>query len=504
MDYDFVKKIIKERFSLGDGFSSFEKNLEIIVPEYSFLEVEERSIYKISKDLYPYIDDGYKVLSAIKSFVRNFNITFEDYSNNKILYKGNTVKIFKLAVDYYSEDLREAFGSLCISEREVCYRLCEKISYINNIKYNELFHLINKLYKPSEIKIIKESFLFEEKNNFEKFSSFLLKKIFEKIGCFKINYSKDLYFVISRNFNDYFLCSSGEGWTSCLNPESSSGFWSSLPFLTSDRNRCLCFISNLETKEYLGVKSFRMFKRGWGELDANNIINTGMFYPAKEYLEDTFFKKMNLEGKMKNISNDFFSKYPLDIFYNKYNSFDFLYQDDTHFYISDDQIFLKKGIRNHSILIKDFGIRDYHLCSYKNGLKNLICDNQEISDFPGVHFCEECYGLVDENSKISYNLIDGKAKKTCKQCFRKYVGKGLIRCSHCKTILNSAFHFGNSNAKGSIILCSTCYACERCGELFVLKDDIYLCEKCKIKKFRVNEDDYEDDYEDERENEEYE
>ena len=110
MDYEIVKKIIKERFSLGaEGYSNFEKNLETTVPEYNFTDENKRKIYKIDPSLYRYIDDGYNILLNLRSFASEHTISFSDYSSNKININGNSIKIFKAASDYYHSKIKRSF-----------------------------------------------------------------------------------------------------------------------------------------------------------------------------------------------------------------------------------------------------------------------------------------------------------------------------------------------------------------------------------------------------------
>lgn len=499
MDYEIVKKIIKERFSLGeDGYKEFEKNLESNgnMKEFSFLNEDGRKFYKIEKNLYPFIDDGYKILSSLSSFVSEYRISFEDYADNKVSIKGNKIKIFKLASDYYSKMMSSIFASLAIPdvEERIDMRFVERVASDTGSSYYELYSLLGRIYKSSEIKFFREEYHNSGEKTIEGITEFLLKKIFEKIGCYKINTEKDLYFVISRNFNDFFLCSNGEGWTSCLNPESSSGFWSSLPFLVSDPNRCLCIISDLSEKEYLGIKSIRMFKRGWGELDTNDKINTGIFYPAKEYLDSSFFGNIGIPF-MKTISSSFVSKYPLNLFYNTYDTFDFLYQDDTRFYNSreeflsehrDESVSLKRGNKNHTILVNKRGARDYHMCSYKSGLKNLIEENKEIGDFPGLRFCSTCRNTLDEEGKIEYNLLNGNKVISCSKCLLKNVMNNLVDCPVCgKRISGSNFHLvrGQEGSKYLSVNCSECVSCDRCSKTISAKDakkhkHHTLCREC--------------------------
>lgn len=495
LDYTIVKKIIKERFSLGDeGFSMFEKNLNNSVQEYSFLKEDNRASFKIDKSLHPFLDDGYKLLCGLKTFVRKYSISFDNYSENKVLVGSNSIKIFKVALEFYTKILSNFFEYVGIPESEVSFDLVENISSERENEYVEIFKIISKYYKPSEKKEMKEKFNSENDKTFESLTFFVLTKVFEKIGCYKLNFSKDLFFVISTNFNDFFLCSNGEGWTSCLNPESPSGFWSSLPFLTADKNRCLCFISDLSEKEYLGIKSLRMFKRGWGELDRNKIINTGIFYPAKEYLEDSFFEKMDLSHKIRSISSSFYSRYPIDLFFNKYSVFDFLYQDDTKFTSEENRLFLRRGSKNHTIILQNGGSRDYHMCSYKEGLTKLIEENKEISSFPGIRFCEECFSVVDNNKKISYTLIDGTEKKTCFNCLIKYIEAEKVLCNCCKETLGKIFNVKDSRTEyeKQIISCPSCTICGVCGKHFSIKEakecrGEFICNECFSTKSKNEE-----------------
>lgn len=491
MDYEIVKKIIKERFSLGEeGYSNFVKNIEHNVPEYSFTNENKRKIYKIDPSLYHYVDDGFKILNGLSSFISEHNVTFSEYSANKIALKGNSIKIFKAASDFYLRRLKKSWERVGLREEVEGLHFIERVCSDTDCSFMEIFRLINKLYKPSEIKAFRETFNNLENKTLEEATSFLMLKIFEKIGCYKINIEKELYFVISTNFNDFFMCSSEEGWTSCLNPESSSGFWSALPFLAGDPNRCLCIISDLSEKEYLGVKSIRMFKRGWGELDRTGVICTGMFYPAKEYIDDTFYSLMSIEEKIRNISSiSYSSRYPLSIFYNEYGVFDFLYQDDTCFDFSSEEIaFLRRGHKNHTIIVRGKGTRDYHMCSYKEGLKKLIEEGKTIGEFPGLRFCSQCHDMLDEEEKIIYNLVDGKEIISCKSCFMRLNSNTKIICSSCGAEVNkgvtkiSKGRLGENKHRS--VICNECHECAKCssiiprGEEKVFSGSI-VCSRCK-------------------------
>lgn len=488
MDYECVKKIIKERFALGDGgFTSFVENLELKVPEYSFLGDDGRKKYKISKELYPFVDDGFSILAGLASFTSAHNIGFDEYTNNKVLIKGNNVKLFKAATDFYSKPCSSVWSRLAGNSKINDISFAERVMIDASSEAAEPFRLMNKLYKPSEIKAFREVFQNQPKDA-EETISFVLQKIFEKIGCYKVNTSNDLYFVLSRNFNDFFLCSSGEGWTSCLNPESPSGFWSALPFLVADPNRCMCIISDLSEKEYLGVKSIRMFKRGWGELDRNGVINTGMFYPAKEYISNSFFDQMNMEEKIVKMGGSFNSKYPINFFYNEYGVFDFLYQDDTFFNFVDEEIaYLRKGSKNHTIVLKGRGTRDYHMCSYKHGLTKLIEENKTIKEFPGIRFCPTCLQELDEEGKILYTLSDGREITSCRSCISKLSIKTKIKCPCCGEVVEKGLakvsRIQKDDARVRALTCHNCIECARCSKVFGREEIVdygsnKVCKKC--------------------------
>ena len=487
MNYEVVKSLIKNNFSLGNGYDDFERLLEKNVKEFSFLDENKRKIYPISKEVYPFIDDGYNLLLNLDSFIKKYNIDFNAYSEGKVKVGANEIKLFKAAVHHYSSEIKKNMIVVGTSDSRLDYGFTERVISAANGCSIELYSLIRKLYKPSEIRDIAMK-IDEVGRGVDTVVTTLVTKVFEKIGSYKINTSKDLFFVVSKNFNDFFLCSNGESWTSCLNPESASGFWSSIPFLIGDPNRCLCFISDLSEKEYLGVKSLKMLKRSWGLLDRQGKINTGIYYPAKEYINEGFYNNLKIDETFQNLKNSFMSKYSLDLFYNKYKTFDFLYQDDTYFdfYDSYEEVKLCRGTKNHTIIVKENGTRDYHMTSFKEGLKSLIEMDKELYDFPGLHFCKDCGDLVDENGKISYTLVDGTKKKACSKCFKKDLSLRLVICSVCGEVIeNSQYHSEHIKDDERSIVCSHCYRCASCGRVISEKKDevreykVYkLCVSC--------------------------
>ena len=76
---------------------------------------------------------------------------------------------------------------------------------------------------------------------------------------------KELQIVLSLNFADWFLCSTAESWTSCLDLKSShqSAFWASLPGLIIDKNRALVYITDGTKKEFCGITTDKFITRSW-------------------------------------------------------------------------------------------------------------------------------------------------------------------------------------------------------------------------------------------------
>jgi hypothetical protein len=129
--------------------------------------------------------------------------------------------------------------------------------------------------------------------------------------------------VISLNFADWFLCSTSESWSSCLNLESDCGYWMGIPGLIGDPNRSLVYITDGKKKNYQGIITDRFISRFWmftGRSGKKEIFFPGFGYPndhsnmneelKKRFPNETFMlKQTNGEIKSRFYVENLFQKF---------------------------------------------------------------------------------------------------------------------------------------------------------------------------------------------------
>jgi hypothetical protein len=339
-----LKELIKKYFFFDERFYLWEKLIEGDSKEFDFIDsIDKRKFYEIKKEDYEFIDEGYSLVKSFHSFFdEKGEITYNDYKENKI----GGVSIFKELLNFYYPFLEERIGE---NARATYYYIED--SAISRTPYNDLFLLMNKCYLPSERRNFDQEIAMNDGLNAEDLTRAIIQKIFNKIGSYKLpKNAENLSFVISRNFNDFFLCSCGNSWTSCLSPYSKSGLWSSLPFSMIDKNRAICYITDGRKKSYREIESYNMIKRSWGMLDYSGVLRMEKSYPSKEFFNERLFESLGIYGLVSNISENYYSKYPIPFLFNKYEIFDFIYQDHTQLCFGTDGIYMKYGEHRHELV----------------------------------------------------------------------------------------------------------------------------------------------------------
>jgi hypothetical protein len=294
-------------------------------------------------------------------------------------------------------------------------------------------------------------------NKPRKLFSFLLKehtitqKEVEKISAWTLP-NKDLYFVISKNYNDFIMCSTkNSSWSSCCDITKGDYAISVLGSIF-DPSRAIFYISDLAEKEYLGIRSFNMYFRTWIFINSNGSINCSLLYPSK--CDNLFIPKEIFGLEIKDIDRKFLSKYPINIFFNKHNISFVPYLDDLNIVkkgkqiylrydpepniwvlektltsvkrIQFDDVILKKNYLTNSSISDDLFFQKCDFCG---------CKNNHIHTFNGKNYCHNCYDNTlftceNCNSKVRGDKI-GKTiddKILCNKCLKEYSYKKCISC----------------------------------------------------------------------------
>ncbi len=306
-----LNKIVEKHFNLVDQSQSLFKYRVLydpnIAPEYKAIigdAPDLRKRFKIKTMSLEPLDRGWGIFArSFNTFAREYQVTYEDFSNGKILIGKNSVKLFKatynfykthlsdfkhtlqerISNDFYDEinhkildfvknllgknDRREssfafAFSTIqnelavnftYISTKEENTRKLNGVSFSVQHLYGEIY---NKLTLPlKDVLGSKEIELFLKQT---------IKEIFEKIGAYTPP-KKDMELVISCNPADMFMASTKEKWTSCINVDSDyeEMFWTGLPGAIVDKNRAIAYITDGVKKNYQGIEIDRFIVRSW-------------------------------------------------------------------------------------------------------------------------------------------------------------------------------------------------------------------------------------------------
>jgi len=379
----------------------------------------------------------------------------------------------------------------------------EETTRVNKVRNKEMVGNLNGvnayLYQNTSIllspdaddKAIKEAL-------FDKVDRDITEK-FEIIGAKSLPKNKQLEIVFSINFADWFLCSTSENWTSCLNLDSHSpsSHYQGLPGLLGDPNRMMVYITDGSVKAYDNIRSEKMFSRAWVLLDKDSIFNIIKFYPL-ELLGPKDLDEIahDIGFKFKFMGEDFVSKNSITPVYFSYPRNDklkfssFIFQDKTTFKQIKDKFHLVWSPSNsYYTIVKDNNtskskIKNTSLFHYDGGTRNLIRAGIKITSYfkmLGDIFavCTVCGIDINETSSRAFSHDD---KRYCRHCYEKM----FSRCSIC------GINFLSEEAKeiDGKTICPSCHerfstSCHICGKntikrytVYEGKETVHLCEGC--------------------------
>lgn len=290
--------------------------------------------------------------------------------------------------------------------------------------------------------------------------------------------------VISFNFADWFLCSTSENWTSCMNLESEheGSYWASIPGFVVDQNRCLVYIVNGKKKEYLGITTDSFLARTWGLLDKNDILNLIRFYPVHINDEGICKHIENTTGiKTKHLEEGFKSKYSFDLLRFETGDSCYGYIDCARLVKKDGKFRISYGDGGFNYYNKDNKYINSDLFCYEYGFKELVKRNDKIGNYlpeNDVYYCDECGDSTED-------VVETDDGMYCQQCYNEIYD----RCSDCDSEI---FSEDSISTAYDTTICSNCYeqdyfTCDKCGEVYNNEDmkkiksdsDGMYCNKCK-------------------------
>lgn len=329
-------KIVKENWGLTkDGYKLFNHRLlydRQIAKEYKDIigdafDLRKRfPLTEDSKAFYDFLeswDTGFRIFNFVfKHFKDFYNISYENFYNNKFIRDKNEVRIFKGIRDYYKELVKPTYDkekegfffdkfdtNKCQSLFEVsslivtfvCYVCFENDDILS--KANDFFSLgcetkrfvSQSASEKRSIKVKNGSVfldIFREGNGTYEIKT--LEKLFEIIdfvvtitsefiGTYKVPKRDKLEFVVSLNPVDWLLCSTEESWSSCLNIKSGYLYWVGLPSLIGDKNRALVYLTDGNKKYFNGMVVDKLLSRSWVLLAREKKTNRLLLDFAREY-----------------------------------------------------------------------------------------------------------------------------------------------------------------------------------------------------------------------------
>ncbi len=430
-NFELINDIVRDYFSIrGSSYEKFkniilnpEVRKEYIAPEFrGIIGEDHRAHYTLPNEKKIEFDDGWRMFQNIfYEFFHEFNMGYQNYLSNKIKINGQEVKLFKFLRKWYDE--------------------------------KDEYHRNTILQKARENSITSWGSSYEE----------AFKRATEKIGASKLP-DKDLQITLSFNYADWFMCSTAENWSSCLNLQSDyeACFWSGLPGLIVDPNRVLLYITDGKTKSYRGITTKRFINRTWGMISENDEIVPIRHYPQEFLSDEDFANLFPFNVSKENMENySFVSKYPLKgILYNKFDESIYIYQDFTAFSKNPNgDIYIESGPSGFH-KVNDIGLFDEDTrYDYTEGLDGLIDSNSELIDHEdnGI-MCSSCGDRCHEDDM----LFGADEQMYCENCY----SDTFCNCDVCgDSIFLDDAHFTNDGCYCEEHFSDRYSYCEDCGEV---------------------------------------
>ena len=401
-----IKKLVKNHFSLKpESLKRFNEAIEQPkmlnnIAEFFKDSEDNRVRYKIPTEKLEDIDAGWYLFKdkffEFTSFYNEFK--YSDFANNKILIGKNSIKLQKTLIKFYTDSKHfyrkfiEDFLKWLYENRYIPTRinLLQKLNGLIAISIDDKIYDSIEEIEPDDIK----EFIKKE-------ITIYISIIMEKVGIVKFSANKSIEIVFSRNFADWFLCSTKNSWTSCLNCSTTYGgaLWSGLPGTIVDKNRIMIYLSDGSKKTYQGIQVDKALQRVWAIYTKDNTFKVLRWYESKK-IPNSFLKELSgltfdlLDDKKTNVYSYWKSKEPIDFLYHDNNTSCFIYMDYSDYSdVNKKNIYIKgreeKGFRhiysvnginhlrnesNWSLWSDDYELKglntmieqDYNLSSYKS------------------------------------------------------------------------------------------------------------------------------------------
>lgn len=514
---ELIYDLVKNHFSLSKESLALFKD-RLYNPVYSDiyknfgLDENHRKYWKIDNDKKQYLDRGWAIFqSNYPSFCSHYNVTYSDFSENRIVdEKKNQVKLIKAISNFYM-DRNDDKG--CLSSKVLGGKYEYYYEFFKSGRYSHSF-LNNGEIKLRNILITAGVF-----ENIDKFDEVFTKEAYyncirdivkeemDYIGTKRLSNKEDLYLVLSLNFEDWFFCSTGENWTSCLNLYSDYMYWVGLPGLVTDPNRAMIYITNKEEKRplesrdmgrYAEIRVEKLLSRSWVLLDEDNFIHVTKAYPFQMIDSESIAKIIDY-NKVCSLGYSPFSSYtkskePFRLLYHVNGSSTTIFYDGLTLHREGEEKYENTlfkcyygqsgGTCYYSPELRDI-IRESDLVSSRGGsIGELVYYKTNLDDRffdPGDYgYCADCDRFIDLNND-NYYVYDGQY--ICGCCFED----NYIYCENCNQI---EIADESCYVEGHGCYCLSCYdelffTCSECeteesvnNEVYLERYKISICQRC--------------------------
>ena len=240
------------------------------------------------------------------------DISYEEFHSNKL---NDGTKLMKHLKECLLE--RKNINKLAkiydgFYPNKVCQEMMRQFFPNKLEKYNDSIEFRSKpTFNPEtgkiemHIKSGEHSLVFREEISEERYAKKVKNTMDYVIASLNTKFisvkdKKNIKLCFSLNFADWMLASTKNNWTSCLSLESGYGYWKGLAGLVGDMNRMMVFTTNMEEKEFMGIKSYDMIERMWLftlERTGTTFIHGNLMYPRKTNFDVSSLKKFIPEWK---------------------------------------------------------------------------------------------------------------------------------------------------------------------------------------------------------------
>ncbi len=477
---EVIYSIIKKYFSLEpQGLELVKSNLESPQIDDAYmalgLDSEHRKRWSLA-GLESEVDQGWiNFERAFPTFISHYSMKYEDFRNNKITIDKNSVKLRKALVAFYLENKENStgyfiggmfrrisglIGSDIMKEIDDVVRGKEA----GKAHENAIYHKFSSVY--SFYAYYRDRYRHVPETKIEEaYRDFMVSEINSKmdgIGVNKLPSSSKLELVLSCNYEDWFFCSTGNSWSSCLSLDGNYGYWAGLPGLTTDRNRAMLYITNGEKKRpipYIDekVEVDKVIARSWVLLTESNEMNLVRFYPFKILEKESIGKITGITFFDNDECSERCKHEEIPVFHTNGLSSN-IYKDNTQFEknsYGDGKIyscFTGSGTQYISKRTLSFEYEDYY-DGIEGGLRTLVSEDSSLENYEG----NKAYCYMCDREIYGEEYLDHRGNVICERCYENEYSD----CCVCGRILPNDDAMYTKN--GDDPYCDCCYE-ERCGE----------------------------------------